>query len=111
MAEAARELHLAHEPHLMIVDACVGIGTVPVQHLDRVAADRSDLLHAPVGNGARFAAARGFLDAVLLQRHDEPAARGQQVDRGRHREVRIEQHRAAMRREAFHQQPLGGGHV
>ena len=102
---------LAHETLLMFVDAGVGIGTIPGQHLDRVAADRADLLDAPVGDGARFAAARGLLDAVLLQRHDEAAARGQQVDRGRHREVRIEQHRAAMRRKAFHQQPLGGGHV
>ncbi len=102
---------LAHEPPLMFVDTSVGIGPVPGKHLDRVTANRTDLLHAPVGNGAGLAAARGLLDAVLLKRHDETAARGQQVDGGGHRKVRIEQHRAAMRREIFHQQPLGGSHV
>ena len=48
---------------------------------------------------------------MLLQRHDQSATRRQEVDRGGYREIRIEQHRAATRRERCDQQPLDGGHV
>ncbi len=102
---------LAHELFLMLVDGGVGIGAIPRQHLHRVAADRADLFHAPVGNRPRLAAARSFLGTMLFQRHDETAARRQHVDCGRHREIRIEQHRAAMRREVFHQQAFCGGDI
>ena len=102
---------LAHELLLMRVDGGIGVRPIPRQHLDGVTAHGADFRHAPVVDHARLAAAGRFLDTMLLQRHDQPAMRRQQIDRGRHGEIRIEQHRAAMRRQRLDQQPLGRGDV
>ena len=52
-----------------------------------------------------------LLDPMLFKRHDQSAARRQQVDRGRHGKIRIEQHRTAMRRQRLDQKPLGRRYV
>jgi hypothetical protein len=54
----------------------------------------------------RLAAAGGLLDTVLFRRNDQAAAGRQQIDRGGHGEVRVEQHRAAMRREVLDEKAL-----
>lgn len=97
---------LSHEPLLMLVHCRIGVRPVPRQHLHGVAAHGADLLHAPVGNRARLAAAGRLLHAVLFQRHDQAAAWRQQIDRGGHCEIWVEQHRAAMRSEVLDQEAL-----
>jgi hypothetical protein len=93
--------------------SCCGfrIRPVPRQNLDGVAAHRPDLADAPIVDHARFAAARGFLNAMLFESHDQAAPRRQQVNRRGHGKIRIEQHRTAMRRQCLHQQTLGRGDI
>ena len=82
----------ADEISLVFVDVLAGVGPIPGEHLDRVAADLADLVDAPVLDGPRLAAPRRLADPVLLQGHDQPRAPRQDVDRGGNGEVRIEQH-------------------
>ena len=95
----------------MRVDCRVGVRPIPRQHLDGVTAHGADLGNAPVFDHTRLAAAGGFLDPMLFQCHDQSATRRHQIDRRRHRKVRIEQHRTAMWRERLDQQPLGGRNI
>ena len=91
----------------MRVDGGIRVRPIPSQHLDSVSPHGADLDDAPVIDDARLAAAGGFLDPVLFQGHDQSTVRWQKVDRGRHRKIRIEQHRAAMRCQRLDQEALG----
>ena len=48
---------------------------------------------------------------MLFESQDQSAVRRQQVDRRRNRKIRIEQHRAAIRRQRLDQQPLGSDDI
>ena len=100
----------AHIGALMGQNLRAGIRAIPCQHLYRVAADAADLVHAPIVDGAAFAALGPVLEAVFLQRDDHARAGRQDVDGGGNGVIGIKQHRACFIGQCLHQQPLGGQH-
>ena len=91
LADALREILLgaAHRG--------VGVGPVPGQHLHGIAARALDLLHRPIVDLGRQAAARGFFEDRVLEREDHAARGVEHRDAARIRVVRVEQHRRRLR--------------